>query len=97
VKSRELTFLIVGMILAAIAGGLIGDVAGSFLPDGTMKTLFQTHIKIGIGRTVGLDTVEPLSINLYAVSFLFGLTFRINLVSVLFVLLLFIYFRWWYL
>ena len=96
-RGRELTFLIVGIIMAAVAGALVGELIGAFLPEGTVKTLFQTHVDIGLGRTLGMKTVEPLTINLYAVSLVFGLTVRINLVSVLFVLLLLIYFRWWYL
>ncbi len=96
-KRQELTFLIVGMILAAAAGGLIGDLGGSFLPDGAIKTLFQKSVEIGIGRTVDTAPVEPLSLNLYAITLVLGFTLRINFVSVLFVLLLFVYFRWWYL
>lgn len=89
--------MIVGMILAAAAGGLVGELVGSFLPEGTMKTLFQTHVDIGMGRSIDMEEVEPLRIDLYAVSLVFGITLRINLLSILFVLLLFIYFRWWYL
>ncbi len=85
------------MVLAAVAGGLVGEIVGSLLPEGTMKTLFEEHIAIGIGQGVELEEVEPLRINLYAISLAVGLTIRINLISVLFVLLLFIYFRWWYL
>ena len=96
-RGRELTFLIVGIVVAAVAGALIGDIVGSFLPDGTIKTLFEKHIEIGVGRTVGLSNVEPLAVNLYALSLVLGFTVRINFVSVLFVLLLLIYFRWWYL
>ena len=96
-KRQELTFLIVGMILAAAAGGLIGDLVGSFLPEGAIKTLFKESIVIGLGRTADTKAVEPLSLNLYAITLVFGLTLRINFVSVLFVLLLFVYFRWWYL
>lgn len=96
-KRQELTFLIVGMILAAAAGGLIGDLVGSFLPDGAIKTLFKENVEIGLGRTVDTKAVEPLVVNLYALTLVLGLTLRINFVSVLFVLLLFVYFRWWYL
>ena len=96
-KRQELTFLIVGMVLAAVAGGLLGNLVGSFLPEGTIKTLFTTDVEIGLGRTVGLEHVEPLTINLYALTFVFGLTLKINFVSVLFVLLVFVYFQWWYL
>lgn len=96
-KRQELTFLIVGMVLAAVAGGLVGHLVGSFLPDGTIKTLFMTEVEIGLGRTVGLHQVEPLTLNLYALTLVFGLTLKINFVSVLFVLLVFVYFQWWYL
>jgi len=85
------------MILAAVAGGVIGDLVGSFLPEGTMKTLFQTNIEIGLGRTVAMQHVEPLTLNLYAITLVLGLTLKINFVSVLFVLLVFVYFQWWYL
>lgn len=96
-KRQELTFLIVGMLLAAIAGGLIGDLVGSFLPEGTIRTLFKTNIEIGLGRTVDLQPVQPLVINLYAITMVLGFTLKINFVSVLFVFLVFVYFQWWYL
>ncbi|MBD3297751.1 MAG: DUF4321 domain-containing protein [candidate division Zixibacteria bacterium] len=96
-RRQELTFLIVGMILAAVAGGLVGNLVGSFLPEGTIKTLFTTDVEIGLGRTVGLEQVEPLTLNLYAITLVLGLTLKINFVSVLFVLLVFVYFQWWYL
>ena len=83
--------------MAAVAGALVGDIVGSFLPDGTIKTLFEKNIEIGVGRTIGMQQVEPLSVNLYALTFVLGFMVRINFVSVLFVLLLLIYFRWWYL
>jgi hypothetical protein len=97
VKRQELTFLIVGMILAAVAGGLIGELVGSFLPEGTIKTLFETNIQIGFGRGVDLKPVEPLVLDLYALTLILGFTLQINFVSVLFVLLVFVYFQWWYL
>ena len=96
-KRQELTFLIVGMLLAAIAGGLIGDLVGSFLPEGTIRTLFKTSIEIGLGRGVDLQPVQPLVINLYAITMVLGFTLKINFVSVLFVFLVFVYFQWWYL
>lgn len=121
-RSRELTFLIVGMVLASIAGVLVGEVVASFLPEGSnMQTLLRTSKQIGFGQGVGFESteptaptdstestaptdstgsikrIEPFRIDLYGISVVLGLTLRINLVSVLFVLMLFIYFRWWYL
>ena len=102
---REITFLLVAMILAAVFGGLIGDVVGSFLPDGTIKTLFVKHLEIGVGSNTyaaisdGSDPFRyaPLTINLFAITLTVGILLKINFVSVLFVLLVFVYFRWWFL
>lgn len=102
---REITFLLVAMILAAVFGGLTGDVVGSFLPDGTIKTLFVKHLEIGLGSNTyamisdGTDPFRyaPLTVNLFAITLTFGLLLKINFVSVLFVLLVFVYFRWWFL
>jgi hypothetical protein len=88
VKQREITFLIVSLLLAAVIGGLIGEVIGSFLPPGAAKTLFTRSL------VVGFDAVK---VDFYAISFTFGLKFKINLMSVLVVLLVIVYFRWWYL
>ncbi len=87
-KRRELTFLITALILGAVLGGLVGDIIGGFLPPGAAKTVFTKSIQIGF---------SPTQIDFYAVSFTVGLKFRINFVSVLLVLLVIVYFRWWYL
>jgi hypothetical protein len=87
-KSREVTFLLVALILGAVLGGLLGDIIGTFLPEGAAKTVFAKNIQIGFG---------PSQFDFYAISFTVGLHFRLNFMSVLVVLLVIIYFRWWYL
>ena len=87
-KNRELTFLITALILGAILGGLVGDVIGTFLPPGAAKTVFTKSIQIGLG---------PTQLDFFAISATFGLSFKINFMSVLVVLLVIVYFRWWYL
>jgi len=87
-KKRELTFIITGLILGAILGGLVGDVIGTFLPDGAAKTVFTKSIEAGFG---------PLHVELYSISLTFGATVQINFMSVLVVLFVLAYFRWWYL
>jgi hypothetical protein len=84
---RELVFL-VALLLAAVIGGLIGDIIGTYLPDGAAKTLFTKSIEIGF---------SPTQVSFYAISFTVGLMFKINFVSALFVILVVVYFRWWYL
>jgi hypothetical protein len=87
-KRREVIFLTVALILGAVIGGLLGEVFGSFLPEGAVKTLFTQSIDIG---------VKPFSIEAYALSLTFGLMVKINFVSVLMIIFVIIYFRWWYL
>ncbi|MCX6827445.1 MAG: hypothetical protein NTV06_09335 [candidate division Zixibacteria bacterium] len=86
-KGRELTFIIVSLLLGAIIGGFMGDVIGSLLPPSAAKTLFSKSIQIGF---------ETTHVEFYAISFTIGIMFKINFVSVLTVLLVIIYFRWWY-
>ena len=87
-KGREVTFLLISLVLAAVVGGLIGDIIGSFLPEGAVKTLFERTISIGF---------KSLTVELYAISFTIGLMVKINFVSILFIILVVIYFRWWFL
>jgi hypothetical protein len=86
-KARELTFIVVALLLGAVIGGFIGDLIGSMLPDGAAKTLFSKSIQIGF---------ETARVELYSISFTIGLMFKINFMSVLTVLLVIAYFRWWY-
>lgn len=97
-KGKELTFLIVSLILATVLGGFLGQLIGDYLPDGAVKTLFQKNLEIGIGkRGITVNEIqEPIYINLYSISLAFGLLIKINFVSVLMVILVIIYFKWWY-
>lgn len=87
-KNRELAFIITSLILGAVIGGLLGDVVATYLPDGAAKTLFSKSIEIGF---------SPATLNLYSLVFTIGFMVKINFMSVLFVLLVIFYFRWWYL
>ena len=87
-KKRELTFIIVALLLGSILGGFVGEMIGSFLPDGAAKTLFTKSVSVGF---------ETTRVQLYSLSFTIGLMFKINFMSVLVVLLVIMYFRWWYL
>jgi hypothetical protein len=88
VKKREVVFIVTALILGAVVGGVLGDIIGTFLPPGAAKTLFSKSI------TIGLDTTR---LEFYAITFTFGLMVKINFLSVLTVLLVIVYFRWWYL
>lgn len=98
-KDREITFLVVALLLATVLGGFVGQIIGEYLPEGAVKTLFKNNLEIGIGQrglTVN-EIQEPIYVNLYSVSLAFGFLIKINFVSVLMVILVIIYFKWWYL
>lgn len=86
-KKNELTFLIVALIIAAVFGGLLGEIIGSFLPEGAVRYLFEKS------KEIGFDTIN---LKFYTISLSFGLHITINFVSILMVILVLIYFRWWY-
>jgi hypothetical protein len=88
VTRRELTFLITALILGAVLGGLLGDIIGTFLPPGAAKTVFTKSVQIGL---------SPTQVDFYSLAFTFGLKVKVNFMSVLVVLLVIVYFRWWYL
>jgi len=86
-KKRELTFIIIALILGAVFGGLIGDIIGTFLPAGAAKTVFTKSIELGF---------DTFKVDIYTIAFTFGFKLKINFMSMLVVILVIIYFRWWY-
>lgn len=87
-KRSELIYVIIGLLLAGIVGGLIGEIIGTFLPDGTIKTLFTASKMVGF---------ETGNVEFYSISLSFGLMLRFNFVSLLMMAFVLAYFRWWYL
>jgi len=87
-KKSEILFLIVALILAAAVGGLIGDIIGSVAPKGNVKTLLEKEIPIGF---------QTISFDWYALSFTIGFLIRLNFFSILGMVLVIIYFKWWHL
>ncbi|MFH1699908.1 MAG: DUF4321 domain-containing protein [Candidatus Zixiibacteriota bacterium] len=87
-KRREVIFIVTSLVLGAVIGGLVGDIIATYLPPGAAKTLFSKSIQIG---------VDTFRFDFYAIAFTFGLMIKINFLSVLTVILVIVYFRWWYL
>ena len=87
-KRSELIYVIIGLLLAGIVGGLVGDIIGSFLPAGTIQQLFTTS------KNFGFDTGK---VTFYSIDFQLSLMFHFNFVSVLMMVFVLAYFRWWYL
>ncbi|HVP35943.1 MAG TPA: DUF4321 domain-containing protein [Terriglobales bacterium] len=87
-KRSDITSIVIALLLAAVIGGLMGDVIGHYIPEGAVKELFQRYLPIGF---------KVISVDFFSISLTFGLMVKINFVSVLMVILVIVYFRWWYL
>jgi len=87
-KKSEITSIVIALLLAAVIGGLIGNLIATFIPEGAVRTLFEKSLDIGF---------PAISFDFYSIALTFGLMVKINFVSVLMVILVIIYFRWWYL
>ncbi|MGH8003339.1 MAG: DUF4321 domain-containing protein [Limisphaerales bacterium] len=87
-RKPQAWLLMVALLLGAILGGLLGEIIGSFLPDGAAKTLFSRSVEIGFDST---------TLKLFTITFTIGLLIKLNFVSLLMVVLVLVYFRWWYL
>lgn len=86
-RGKEVTFLTVSLIVAVICGGFLGELVGSFLPQGAVKTLFERNVQFGF---------DQLTVDIYAIRFTVGLMFKINFISILAVVFVVVYFRYWY-
>lgn len=86
-KKRELTFIITTLILGAVLGGLLGEIIGGFLPDGAARTLFTKSLELGF---------SPVRVDFYSIAFTLGFMVKLNFMSILVVLLVIFYFKWWY-
>lgn len=87
-RRSEIGYVVVGILVAGVVGGLIGEIIGSFLPEGTAKLLFLKSSTIGF---------EPTTLHFYSITFTAGLLLKFNFVSILMMVFVLAYFRWWYL
>jgi hypothetical protein len=88
VRRSELLYIVIGVLIAGVVGGLVGEIIGSFLPEGAARVLFLKSVQVGF---------QPGTLEFYAITVTFGLVFKFNFVSVLMMIFVLAYFRWWYL
>ena len=75
------------LLMGLILGSFIGDLLGMVLPDGAVKTVMTTPLRIGF---------HPISIDLHIFTLILGLMVKINLFGVIGVLILGYSLKWLY-
>ena len=82
-KGLSIFILIMGLIL----GSFIGDLLGMVLPDGAVKMVMTTPLKIGF---------HPISLDLHIFTIILGFMIEINLFGFIGVLILGYSLKWLY-
>jgi hypothetical protein len=71
---KKILGLVLVLLLAAVLGGLVGEILSLFLPDGTLKDLLTRGFSIG---------ASPATLDLRVLSLTVGVTFRLTVFSML--------------
>lgn len=78
--------LIVSIIVGLIIGGLLGELISYVLPTGVVKTFFLKSVDFGF---------EPVKVDLVILSFTFGFKMEFNFISLVSIVIIIYYFKWW--
>ncbi len=85
-KKFPLLLVISVLIFGAMIGGFLGELMKLGLPDGVVKDVFIRSFDISFG---------PLPIDLLVLSFVIGLTLKINLIAILGFVVAYYMLRYW--
>ena len=67
--------LLIFVLIGGLLGGILGEILHVMAPQGTIQSIFSTYF------TPGID--PPLTINLVLIKLVFGLSIKINILSIL--------------
>jgi len=84
-EKKYWTFLI-SIFAGIVSGALVSELLKMILPTGVVKDFLTYSVNFGL---------DPLGINLGVLKFTFGLTFSFTVVSLLFLIAVIYYFKWW--
>ncbi len=84
---RRIGFVAMVFFLGVILGGVVGETIGFLLPEGNLiRELFVSGKELQIG---------PVYCNLIVLTFTFGFSIKVNLVSVLGIILVAFLLKWY--
>ena len=78
---------IAAIIAGILSGSLVSELLKMILPTGVVKNFLTYSVNFGVQ--------PPFTINLAVVKFSFGFTISFTVMSLLFLILVVYYFKWW--
>jgi|RhiMethySRZTD1v2_1073278.scaffolds.fasta_scaffold00805_7 uncharacterized membrane protein len=85
-RQKRIGILIVMVVFGMIIGTALGEAIAVLLPEGVVKEFFLRSVLASIG---------PGTLNLVAFSITFGMSFKVNVMAVLGMILAAYLFRWY--
>lgn len=73
-SSRSFGLLALFLVLGAVLGGILGELVAGWAPGGITTYLVKTF---------PIFDLPPITVNLYVVKFVFGMSLHPNLISIL--------------
>jgi hypothetical protein len=84
-RKKSIGWIFVVILIGAFIGTALGEVLGLILPEGVVKEFFLRSATFGLG---------PGTLNLVIFTFTLGFSFKINVISVLGVVIIAYFLRW---
>ncbi len=79
---RSIILIVLGLLVGAMTGTLIGEFLAYILPDGVVKEFFLTSIHFDLAGIVGNET-GVIVLDLIIITVKFGLTLVFNFTSII--------------
>ncbi len=85
-KKKKFWTFVIALVIGLIVGQLITALIKIALPTGVVRDFLTYTISFGL---------NPITIDLAAVKFTFGLMFSMSIIGFLFIIAMVYYFKWW--
>lgn len=89
-EEKKLSTLILVIVIGMIIGGVLGQLAGNFLPESTSKSFLISSYSPSFGFND-----DATLIDLYVIQFKIGLKFTFNIISLIGLLISVWLFKWY--
>ena len=84
-RKKSVGWILIVILLGALAGSALGEVLGLVLPQGVVREFFLRSAEFGIG---------PTTLNLIVLTFTLGFSLKLNVIGVLGMVLVAYFLRW---